>query len=42
MYNFDNVSALGESNGIIKDISKNAINASGYGGVARTGNGRYG
>ena len=36
MYNFDNVAALGESQGIIKDASQYGNNGSGNGGVIYT------
>ncbi|MCX6823315.1 MAG: right-handed parallel beta-helix repeat-containing protein [candidate division SR1 bacterium] len=41
MMNFDNVSALGETDGLIKDVSQYGNIGSGYGGVTRTGNGRW-
>lgn len=43
-YNFDNVSALGENDTVVKDISRYGNNATVYGGanISWTGNGRYG
>jgi hypothetical protein len=40
MYNFDNVAALGESQGIIKDASQYGTHGTGYGGIAWTANGK--
>ncbi|MCX6822567.1 MAG: leucine-rich repeat protein, partial [candidate division SR1 bacterium] len=40
MANFDNVSSLGESNGVATDLSSYGANIVGYGGVNWTGNGR--
>ena len=41
MMNFDKVSALNETDGMIKDFSYYGNNGSGYGGVTWTGNGRW-
>ena len=42
MYNFDNVAALGESTGIVKDLSQYTNNGSGYGALTWASNGRRG
>lgn len=42
MYNFDKLSTLSETDGLIKDASQYANNASGYSGVIWTGNGKRG
>ena len=41
MMNFDKVSALSETDGMIRDFSHYGNNGSGYGGVTWTGNGRW-
>jgi len=41
MMNFDKVSALSETDGNIKDMSLSGNIGSGYGGITRTGNGRW-
>lgn len=40
MYNFDNVSALGESGTLVKDMSQYANNGTPTNGVTRTSNGQ--
>lgn len=40
MMNFDKVSALSETDGLIKDFSQNAIHCTGYGNTLRTTSGR--
>ena len=40
MYNFDNVAGLGETTGIVKDLSQYGNNGSGYGSLVWTSNGR--
>ena len=42
MLNFDKVAALGETDGFINDASQYGVYGSGYNGVTRTGNGKYG
>ncbi|MFZ2911957.1 MAG: LamG domain-containing protein, partial [Candidatus Absconditicoccaceae bacterium] len=41
MYNFDNVSALGENSTTVKDASQYANNGTVYNGATWTGNGKY-
>ena len=40
MMNFDKVSALGETDGMIRDLSLYGNNGSGYNGVLRTSSGK--
>ena len=40
MYNFDNVTSLGETGGTIKDLSIYNNNGVGFNGATRTGNGK--